>query len=449
MSQATLVGHHFAKTGGTSIGAHVVLNLDRAQHYPYGRHNATKRLYNCKPLLEEYAADDVAKLRFVFGHDVNASILGLLPHNNIELFAVCRHPVARFVSSYKHFLRNAHLRKRGRDQGGEHGRLSARRVFKRQHPSPFAHEILRRYELLADPNASSDKEKLISILQTMRFVISTEMLNERSVGLFATIGLPPLSEQRRAYNETVDLGDLHAEEIMSRDHLDMMVYEAVNDAWTSANAAAERRNNPFGYQPERLATARRALADQQVDPKRAVEQAYFRLFAFHLKSGRLHASKVFLEHSGLSSAREAFAAFCAKKSLRLDSDNLPAREWCYVSDMYSKLKQRGGQQQAAEAALAVAPDSSLANLIAGRAAAQRKDFKEAIRLLRKAVELNPIMQEGWYWLARASWQSGDIQVAADSIAKAIQLKPDAKPFRNLHEAIADSRRDHELVIPAE
>jgi hypothetical protein len=65
MSPVTLVGHHFAKSGGTSIAYHAVLKLGKQQHYPYGRHNATKRLYNNKPLLEEYCSEEVERFVFV------------------------------------------------------------------------------------------------------------------------------------------------------------------------------------------------------------------------------------------------------------------------------------------------------------------------------------------------------------------------------------------------
>jgi tetratricopeptide (TPR) repeat protein len=279
----------------------------------------------------------------------------------------------------------------------------------------------------------------------MRFIVSTEMLNERSADLFAAVGLPPLGEKRRAYNETVDLGDLTVEEIMSRDHLDLMVYEAVNDAWTSPNTSAERRNNPFGYQPERLLAARRALAEQRGDPERAVEEAYFRLFDFHQKRGRLHATKVFLKHSGLPSARKAFDAYCTKHSLRLKFNDLPARDWCYLSDMYAQLGLDGGQRRAAAAALAAAPDSSLAHLIAGRAAAQDEDFERAVHLLRKAVELSPTMQDGWYWLARISWRKRDMQVAADAIERAIKLKPESQSFLKLRDLVANSGWNHDAV----
>jgi len=39
MTNVTLVGYHFPKTGGTSIHAHAVLHLGELHHYSFGHYN--------------------------------------------------------------------------------------------------------------------------------------------------------------------------------------------------------------------------------------------------------------------------------------------------------------------------------------------------------------------------------------------------------------------------
>jgi tetratricopeptide (TPR) repeat protein len=422
MSGVTLIGYHFPKTGGTTIHAHATEHLgDR--HYAFGFHNDSHRLYGERPLLPEYPADKVAEISFVFGHGVDLSTLRYLPGNNIELFAVCRHPVARFVSSYKHFLRTR------RDGPG----LSPREYFRRQPASPFAHNMLSRFGRLADDNAQTDEEKLISILRGIRFILATEHLTEQSAALFAAVETPPVASKRRVYLESIDLQDLTEEEILTRERLDLLVFEAVSKSRSTSEAS--KLPNPFGYEPERLAKARATLADEADDVSAAVQKSYFDLFTFHQSQGRIHATKLFLDHRGLPSARQAFAAFCQAQSLDLDFKEMPARNWCYLSEMYDKLADRENALRAADAALAADSESPRAHFLAGRAAARARQRKRAVGLLAKAVELNPAVPDAWYWLARVSWKIGDKPTTKHAVEQGLRLNLNSKRMKSLAEKV--------------
>jgi tetratricopeptide (TPR) repeat protein len=436
MNDVTLVGYHFPKTGGTSIHAHAALHLGVERHYPFGHYADTRRLHNSLPLLAEFDDELIRQVRFVYGHQVSFSTLALLPDNGVQLFAVCRHPVTRFISAYKHNLRY-----------GRTATASARDIFNRQRPSPFAHEIMTRFAPLADPNAHTDEEKLISILQCMRFLLTTETLNEQSADLFGALGLPPFSWKRRAHGEAADLADLTANEVIQRDHLDMLVHSTILGAANGGDS--DRRNNPFGYRPERLAAARRALANEARDRSDRIEAAYFRLFDFHVGDGRIHATKVLLEHSGRATARAAFAAYCNNRSIDVKLENLPARNWCYVSDIYGFLGNRSEQRRAAEAALAAQHDSPRANYLVGREAARSRELDRAIRLLQTATELNPTRPEVWLWLARVHRRQGDVQAAENSMHRARVLNPDSKGLRRLSKKMADRMDDLTIDQPEE
>jgi tetratricopeptide (TPR) repeat protein len=433
MRPFTLVAYGPAKTGNTSLTAHAQAHLGQAEHYQYGPHNATRRLYAGMPLLEEFNADELAQLRLVHGHGVAFSTLAALPDNDIALYLVCRHPVDRFVSSYKHYLRH-------RRQGVM---LDARAYFERQAPSPIASAVLARFAPLAALEAASEEDRLVSILQCMRFILATELLNEMSVELFSCIGIPPLDSRRRVQDEAADLGDLTAEEIRSRDWLDLMVFEAVTSAWKSRSLPTGQ-HNPFGYRSDRLAAARRRLAGTENHQQELVERAYFDLFDFHQADGRLHATKVFLGVSGRRAARDAFAVYCAKRSPDLRLADLPVRNWCFLADAYGLVGDARAQRDALEAALALERDNPRANFSMGRLAAKSRETDLAVRYLSTAVELNPVMQEAWSWLARMHLKRRDPVAAADAINRALALNPTSEKLRELHDVIT-SKHSRDLV----
>jgi len=412
----TLVGYHFPKTGGTSIHAHALLHLGEDQHYTYGPYSDTKRLYASKPILAELDDAEAERIRFVFGHAVSFTTAQLLPRNDIALFAVCRHPAERFVSSYKHHVRHR------RTSTPE----SARSIFAKQKPSPFAQELMNRFGVLADPNARTEEEKLISVLQVVRFLVPTDRLGERSGEIFSAVGVPPFSWKRRAHNEEADLGDLTPEEIVERDHLDMLIY-------TEISKSSDGRH-PFGYRPDRLDRVRKAAAQQCADKDRA-RRDYFRLFEFHKSDGRIHATKLFLQHRGRPSARRFFDEYCTQKKLDLHFSDLPARNWCYLSEVYGMLGDRMAQHEAADAAIAAQADSPQANFIAGRSSFHRGDYDRAAHLLAAAIRLNHTMPEAWAFSARAANRLGKRDEAIAAIDEALRLNPDSQKYKRIRERL--------------
>lgn len=93
MTNVTLVGHHFPKTGGSSVLSHAASYLHEGHYYSFGPHGNTKRLYSEKALLAEFPPEKSSELRFVFGHGVDFSTLAHLSTNEVALFAICRHTV--------------------------------------------------------------------------------------------------------------------------------------------------------------------------------------------------------------------------------------------------------------------------------------------------------------------------------------------------------------------
>ncbi len=98
-------GLHIHKTAGMTLLKQVRQQLDMDQYYINSmyavnfRENATQ--------LEERTDEQIKKIRFIFGHDINEYMITFFKDRNIKLFTFLRDPIDRIISWYC-FYRKLH-----------------------------------------------------------------------------------------------------------------------------------------------------------------------------------------------------------------------------------------------------------------------------------------------------------------------------------------------------
>ena len=228
-----LIGHHFSKTGGTSIIRHAQKQLGLRGIYTYGWATNKQRHANGQPMFDELPKPRIDDIRVLTGHGLTRQVVNRFIGRDALLFTIVRDPFERFASVYKHRLRTL----------PEERWPTPRALFEEQRRSPFASEIKRRFcAPIRDP---LDFTHVWSGLARFDMVLATEHLDDQNEHLFAHIGLSGTRERARVYPETPELGDVTREEVYERDAVDLQIHRRAVQAWERRGVlTAFRRNTP-------------------------------------------------------------------------------------------------------------------------------------------------------------------------------------------------------------
>lgn len=214
-----LIGHHFSKTGGTSIIRHAHRSLTLRGIYTYGPATNRQRRANGQPLLHELPRRRLDDVRVFTGHSLTRQAVNRFVGRDALLFTIVRDPFDRFASVYKHRWRTR----------PERHRPTPERLFEVQPPNPFASELLRRF---APPGADvNDWPTVIQALARFDVVLTTEHIDAQNGHLFAHIGMPGTTERARVYPEVPDLDEVTRERVYERDAVDRRIHERATAAW--------------------------------------------------------------------------------------------------------------------------------------------------------------------------------------------------------------------------
>ena len=205
-----LIGHHFSKTGGTSIIRHAREELGLRAFYTYGDAMNRQRRENGRRTLFEFPRRRHDQIKILTGHNLTREVLDLFAHRDILFFTIVREPWARFVSVLKHRRRT-----QPEEKWPKPGEL-----MRVQPASPFATELRRRFG--DDP---------LAVLARFDMVLTTEHLDEQNGALFAHIGLGPTTERVRVYPEKPDMGLVTPAMLRERDALDADIHARASRAW--------------------------------------------------------------------------------------------------------------------------------------------------------------------------------------------------------------------------
>ena len=404
------IGLHFAKTGGTSILAHVVQHIDdRFAVHGYGPRANTERLFSGERLLEEYTDAELRRVRFVFGHGVNADVPALFPDARVRLFTVCRDPFDRFISSYKHHLRT----------GKSNRQLTARAFFDQSVENPFASAVLNGFGAYVPDNGD---ERLRETLRSFEFVLTTEHLDTQSAALFGQLDLPPLAIRKRVYPGTPDLGDLTREEIYARDDLDTTVNRSVNERFLDTADRGGDTLNPFGLDTSR----RRAHGDtvrRELGREKLIERAYGRLFADLVEQDRLVAAERILAIADPNAVLPRLRRYCALNEISLDEDALSGNGFGYLGEALLRAGRIDEARAVLRRAIERYPNSLLSFYVLGQSYRRTGDWQEVADYCQRAVDLNAMHTPSLVLLGHAQLNLDRLQEARESLTRALSLEP--------------------------
>jgi tetratricopeptide (TPR) repeat protein len=141
----------------------------------------------------------------------------------------------------------------------------------------------------------------------------------------------------------------------------------------------------------------------------------------HYLRGRQHLPR--LTQHNLKMSAEMF-----ERAIELDATYSPA--WVGLATVHATLYDWYGAkeedlvraEQASQRALDLAPDLAEAHVARGCALALSRRYVEAAREFEDAIGLNPHFFDAYYYFARSSFASGDIQRSADLFRKAADVR---------------------------
>jgi tetratricopeptide (TPR) repeat protein len=408
-----VIGLHFAKTGGTSVQAHAVQHFeDRFAFHGYGPRANTERLFAGERLLEEYSDDELRRVRFVFGHGVNADVPALFPRGSVRLFTVCRDPFDRFVSGFKHHLRAA----KSGDQ------LDARAFFDQYAPNPFANAVFEGFGAYANGAETVNEAGLRETLRNFELILSTEHLDAQSPALFGPMGLPPLSMRKRVYPETPDLGDLKPEDIYGRDDLDTMVDKSVNAFFEKNPDAGGDTLNPFGFDARRRDShcdrVRRELGRETL-----IDRAYDRLFDQLRDQERLVAAERYLSLRDPNAVLPRLRRYCTANGIALEEDALSGNGFGYLGEALLRAGRVEDARDVLHRGIERYPGSVLSLHVLAQSYWRSEDWQRVAEYSRRAVDLNAMHTRSLVLLGRALVKLDQLAEARETLRRVVDLEP--------------------------
>jgi tetratricopeptide (TPR) repeat protein len=408
-----LIGLHFAKTGGTSLLAHAVSQFsDRFAVHGYGPRANSERLFNGERLIEEYDADDLKRVRFVFGHGVSADVAALFPAERVRLFVVCRDPFTRFVSSYKHHVRT--------DKTGKP--LSPRAFLDRQAHNPFAGAVLRGFGAYTPDSQDVAEAPLVDTLRNFEFVLTTEHLDAQSADLFRTVDLPPLSIRKRQFPDDPALEGITADEIYARNKVDTLVSQRANEAFVEQAGASSSAHNPFGFDAtERQRFGKAAKAGLAREER--IERAYTGLFDMLRAQDRLVSIHQFLSLRDPNSVLPRLERYCAAAGIDPDEESLSGDGRAYLGEAMLRAGDVEAARNILERAVDRHPDSFLSLYHLARTHARTGNWRQAAEFCQRATELNPMHTKSLVLLGRARMNLDQLKEAQAALSRACSLEP--------------------------
>jgi tetratricopeptide (TPR) repeat protein len=377
-----LCSFHIPKTGGTTFASHARQSLGADEFVLHGPFARVDRFFNNQPQMEELSDSQKRHIRIVHGHGAGLALAEAMRGRAPEFMVIMREPFARFVSGFHHY--NNERSSSGREL------ISEERYFEKRSQNFFARLLRKYFRQLAPPNGDLTIEGLMPVLQSFKYILVTEYLDQQLPQIFSHYGLKSTGIRAQRVNTSKsDLG-VDPEAFDRLNAVDRLIYSTL----VNAGGSGATLENPFGYSPDRV-------------------QAY-------LES----AWSAYTCEAQLVAAYDGLVDAC-KKTLKLQAAffKLNSGATSHVSDRQLLLERvtaaLSGWLQDLDK-----KDLSVANFWSGTVLVKEGDRGAAEEHFREAIRLNPRNDSALAHLAKLLHKKGNKTEASMLLGRASELRPE-------------------------
>jgi len=281
-----LCSFHVPKTGGTTFAGHARASLRPEEFAVHGPFVRTDRFFNNQPQLEELPDNKKHQIRVVHGHGAGLALAGVMRGRMPEFMTILRDPYARFVSGFHHY----------NNERKESGREAISEEKYRRRGNYLARLLLKHFGPLAPSKDEVDIQNLMPILQSFKYMLLTEHLDQQLPEICARYGLKSGAIKAQRINKSkYELG-VDREAFDRRNEVDQMIYSTLAEAAARPGAAI---GNPFGYKPDALKSRLEDIWSRHT-PESQLAAAYDELVEACRKTFKLQAAFLKLTSAGAS-----------------------------------------------------------------------------------------------------------------------------------------------------
>lgn len=408
-----VIGHHQAKTGGTTISGHLKHSVGDDAILIVGPHNSYRSFFANKPLPEEMPREQIERARLVFGHGADENAIHLLNgfEDNADILFVTRDPVRHFKSRLAHRAARKHLL--GLETETEKDLLS------RMEESPIVSTLVKLFPSFVDPQASSLEEKVTSIVKACRFAMSTEKFNDQLPYFFDWLGAPPRAEARRVRGTGQTKLNVDEEEILQKNRVEKRINDIVAQAtWSDESESL----NGLGFEPSLRDDGLKRLRACRPSDAELLRSGYQRLVEGFRVSHTFAAAMYHLESGEASIGDpELLSELISNKIAELELSTSSPNELTSLAAHLLTEKKFESCIEKATLALEAGGRSPRTLKTLGTAHFKVSDYAKAREYLQEAVELSPKEPNFWFYLAQSERRLGNLEAAKTAFAAANDL----------------------------
>jgi hypothetical protein len=381
-SSSYLCSFHIPKTGGTTFASHARKSLGGAAFLLHGPFSRMDRFMQGLPQVEELTDREREEIRIVHGHGAGLSLAAKMTGRMPEFMVIMRDPYDRFVSGFNHF--NSERAKSGLDLSSEE------KYFHSRGGNYYAKTFEDQFSPLISSAPGLSLEKIMPVLQSIKYFILTEYLDQQLGEICRLYGLDTGAIEARRINKSKAAPTIDRELFYTRNEVDRQIFSAVESAATRSSYSIE---NPFGYKPERFQDYLREVWSKQSQQARLAE-AYDELVVAAQKTLKLQAMYLKLT--------AGTATHVVEKSQLLERTQAAMPGW---------LASLGDAEL------------SMASFWSGAMFIKEGDSANAEKYLRESIRLNPKNDNALAHLAKILYRSGMKDAAIELINRALALQP--------------------------
>jgi tetratricopeptide (TPR) repeat protein len=377
-----LCSFHVPKTGGTTFAGHARRLLTPDQFVFHGPFARVERFLNNQPQIEELSEEKRQDIQIVHGHGASLTLAEVMRGRLPEFMVILRDPYERFVSGFHHY--NNERKNSAREV------ISEGEYFNKRNDNFFARLFKKHFGQLA-PAKGLSIDSLMPILQSFKYILLTEYLDQQLPQLCTLYGLRSHAIEARRINKSKYELAMGREAFDRQNEVDRTIYSTLAAVAGRPGAAID---NPFGYKPEFMQAYLEEAWSKQTSEFQ-IAAAYDDLVDACKKTLKLQAALLKLTSGTVNHV--------ADKRLLLDRLNAATPGW---------LQELGEKEL------------SVAHFWSGTMFLKEGDLSAAEKYYREAIRLNPNNDNALTHLAKLLHGSGNNREAATYLHRASALRPD-------------------------